>query len=225
MTNDVYRASAGVLPGKVCFRILLLLTPVGPLAIWYAYHYARTGFVFGNPEFFRYNVQSTLHPLRIVLALLLRIWQTVGYLDLYVLTLACVIAMTFAPIRDAHGERPRIAMPVQFAFLAIAVVYIVSFIDRRRRRSGALHASHCPAGHSGLRLDYLAAFARLEGRDRSHRAGIHLGSFHKSALRILSRRQSCLSRLHSLAPETPNGFSSSDTRRPVCSPHGRLATS
>jgi hypothetical protein len=97
-----------------------------PLALWYAYHYARTGFVFGNPEFFRYNVQSTLHPLRILLALLLRIWQTFGYLDLYVLTLACVAGMMFAPIKEADGERPRISIPVQFAFLTIAIVYIVT---------------------------------------------------------------------------------------------------
>src|SRR5262249_28015952 len=41
----------------------LLLVPVLTLAAWYRYHYARTGFVFGNPEFFRYNVQATLHPL------------------------------------------------------------------------------------------------------------------------------------------------------------------
>jgi 4-amino-4-deoxy-L-arabinose transferase-like glycosyltransferase len=107
-------------------NIWLLLTPVIPLALWYAYHYARTGFVFGNPEFFRYNVQSTLHAMRILLALLLRIWQTLGYLDLYVLTLACVVAMMFAPIKEAHGERTRIAIPVQFAFLAIAMVYLVS---------------------------------------------------------------------------------------------------
>jgi hypothetical protein len=104
---------------------MLSLTIV-PLALWYGYHYARTGFVFGNPEFFRYNVQSTLHPLRILLALLLRIWQTVGYLDLYVLTLACVVAMTFAPIKEAHGERPRIAIPIQLIFLAIAIVYLIS---------------------------------------------------------------------------------------------------
>jgi hypothetical protein len=104
----------------------MLAVTIVPLALWYAYHYSRTGFVFGNPEFFRYNVQSTLHPLRILLALLLRIWQTVGYLDLYVLTLACAVAMMFAPIKDARGERPRIAIPIQFAFLAIAVVYVVS---------------------------------------------------------------------------------------------------
>jgi hypothetical protein len=97
-----------------------------PLALWYAYHYARTGFVFGNPEFFRYNVQSTLHPLRIFLALLLRLWQTFGYLDLYVLTLACLVAMFFAPLKDIGIERPRIAIPVQFAFLTIATVYLIS---------------------------------------------------------------------------------------------------
>jgi hypothetical protein len=97
-----------------------------PLALWYSYHYARTGFVFGNPEFFRYNVQETLHPLRIVLALLLRIWQTFGYLDLYVLSLACVAALMFAPIKDPQGERRRIDLSVQFSFLAIAIVYMVS---------------------------------------------------------------------------------------------------
>jgi hypothetical protein len=104
---------------------MLFLTIV-PLVLWYVYHYARTGFVFGNPEFFRYNVQSTLHPLRILLALLLRLWQTVGYLDLYVLTMACVVAMTFAPIKDAQGERPRISISIQLAFLAIVIVYLVS---------------------------------------------------------------------------------------------------
>src|SRR5579862_1966140 len=28
-----------------------LLIPLLPLALWYVYHYARTGYVFGNPEF------------------------------------------------------------------------------------------------------------------------------------------------------------------------------
>src|SRR5262249_35916986 len=44
-----------------------LLVPVVPLAFWYAYHYLKTGFTFGNPEFLRYNVQATMHPLRIAL--------------------------------------------------------------------------------------------------------------------------------------------------------------
>ncbi len=49
--------------------------------------------VFGNPEFFRYNVAGTLQPLRILLALLIRLWQTFGYLHLLMLTVATLFAM------------------------------------------------------------------------------------------------------------------------------------
>ena len=43
-----------------------------PLLLWFAYHHHRTGFYLGNPEYLRYNLQATLNPLRIVLALLIR---------------------------------------------------------------------------------------------------------------------------------------------------------
>jgi len=125
---------------------LALLIPTLPLGLWYAYHYARTGFVFGNPEFFRYNVEGNLSPLRIVLALLLRLWQTIGYLSLYVLTIACAIAMKYSAqglepqspkdgkrkaddrqqTRDDIELRPRIGLSVQFAFLTIAAVYLLA---------------------------------------------------------------------------------------------------
>jgi hypothetical protein len=105
---------------------LLLLIPGLPLVVWYAYHYARTGFVFGNPEFFRYNVQATLHPLRILLALLVRLWQAFGYLNLYLLTLACLIAMRYVPLEDSGKPRPRIPIPIQFSFLAIVIAYVVA---------------------------------------------------------------------------------------------------
>lgn len=105
---------------------LVLLVPIILLAAWYGHHYARTGFVFGNPEFFSYNVQATLHPLRIVLALLLRLWQTAGYMNLYVLTIACVLAMRNPPSQDWRGSRPRIAIPIQLTFLAIATTYVIA---------------------------------------------------------------------------------------------------
>jgi hypothetical protein len=101
----------------------LLLLPVVPLALWYAYHYFRTGYVFGNPEFFRYNVQGTLHPVRILLAALLRLWQAAGYMGLYVLTIACALAMRLAPKHDAAGEKPCIAPAIQLTFLAVALIY------------------------------------------------------------------------------------------------------
>lgn len=96
-----------------------LLAPCIPLVLWYAYHYHRTGFLFGNPEFFRYNVQATMHPLRILLALGMRLWQLLAYLNLYLLTLATGLAM----FRDPLDDRQRIALPIQFAFLSVIVAY------------------------------------------------------------------------------------------------------
>ncbi len=105
-------------------RTALLLVPVLPLAAWYVFHYHETGFIFGNPEFFRYNVQATIQPLRIVLALLVRLWQTLGYLHLLILTLAALFAMWLRPLHDQHGERPRIALDAQFAMLSVTMAYI-----------------------------------------------------------------------------------------------------
>ena len=107
-------------------RILPLALPLLPLALWYVYHYTRTGYVFGNPEFFRYNVASTLNPLRFLLALVLRLWQAFGYLHLWLLTLAMLLAMLFPPLRDDGIERQRIAIPVQIIFLVVIATYVVA---------------------------------------------------------------------------------------------------
>ncbi len=117
---------------KICLRTRgcqaagSLLTPALVLSAWYAYHYAKTGYVFGNPEFFRYNVAATLSPLRIVLALGLRVWQAFGYLHLWVLTLLMVWAMTRPPLHDGEVERPRIELPVQFMFGVLVVTYVAA---------------------------------------------------------------------------------------------------
>jgi Dolichyl-phosphate-mannose-protein mannosyltransferase len=103
-----------------------LLFPLIPLALWYAFHYARTGFIFGNPEFFRYNVKATMQPLRILLALGLRLWQVVGYLNLYLLTLAGLLAMFLPPLEDKGEKRKRIELDTQFSFLAIITVYVLA---------------------------------------------------------------------------------------------------
>ena len=105
---------------------LLLLLPLIPLTLWYAFHYARTGFIFGNPEFFRYNVQTTIQPLRVLLALGLRLWQVVGYLNFSFLTLAGMLAMWLPALHDHGEERKRISLDVQFSFLAIIAAYVVA---------------------------------------------------------------------------------------------------
>lgn len=103
-----------------------LLAPFVILGLWYVYHFWRTGYVFGNPEFFRYNVQSTMHPLRMLLALGMRVWQEFGYLHLWVLTLLMAWAMARPPLRDGDCERPRIDLSVQFVFAAVTLTYIVA---------------------------------------------------------------------------------------------------
>ena len=108
-------------------RILTLMMPTLPLALWYGYHYARTGYVFGNPEFFRYNVASTLSPTRFVLALVMRLWQVVGYLHLWILTLSTLLAMwMLPPQQNSAGERNRISIPVQMVFYVVALTYVVA---------------------------------------------------------------------------------------------------
>ena len=117
--------------------LLALVVPLAALAAWYTYHYAHTGFVFGNPEYLRYNLQGNLTPLRIVLAFLLRLWQAVGYLNLYLLTLAGVVAMRYPAQAISAGSkknevgagdafRPRIGIPIQLAFLTITAVYVLA---------------------------------------------------------------------------------------------------
>ncbi len=112
------------LPERRFRQPALLLVPLLSLTAWYVFHYWKTGFVFGNPEFFRYNVEATLHPLRILLALLVRLWQTAGYFHLLLLTLAALLAMWLPPLRDHGGERPRIALDAQFAMLSVIVAYV-----------------------------------------------------------------------------------------------------
>jgi hypothetical protein len=108
-------------------RIASLLIPALPLGVWYAYHYLRTGFVFGNPEFFRYNVAATLSVTRFLLALAMRLWQISGYLHLWMLTLPMLLAMwMLPPQRDSDSERPRIGFPVQMVFYVVILTYVVA---------------------------------------------------------------------------------------------------
>jgi 4-amino-4-deoxy-L-arabinose transferase-like glycosyltransferase len=113
---------------KSLLRPLLLLLSIVPLAIWLAYHHQRTGFVFGNPEFFTYNVRGTLTPLRVVLSLGLRLWQMLGYMNLWLLTLATLWIMRYPALQEGDGsERKRISVAVQYRIAAILAVNLAFF--------------------------------------------------------------------------------------------------
>jgi hypothetical protein len=106
------------------FRLLLCAIP---LALWLSYHHHQTGYFFGNPEYLRYNLGATANPLRIVLALILRLWQVIGYLDLFVLTMAAAYAMSRPPQPGIDGFlRKRIPVSVQLVFAVVVVAYVVA---------------------------------------------------------------------------------------------------
>jgi hypothetical protein len=115
------------LDGRRARRIASLLIPALPLGLWYVYHHAHTGYVFGNPEFFRYNVATTLSPTRFLLALAMRLWQISGYLHLWMLTVPMLLSMgLLPPLRDSDSERSRIGIPVQMAFYVVVLTYVLA---------------------------------------------------------------------------------------------------
>ena len=101
-----------------------------PLAGWYGYHYAKTGFLFGNPEFLRYNAQATLTPLRILVAFGHRILHLTAHMNLFVPVLMASAAMLLNPRLDGEGhERPGVdhleLLRVFFLLLVNALLFSV----------------------------------------------------------------------------------------------------
>jgi hypothetical protein len=83
----------------------LLVLPALPLALWYAYHWHRTGFVFGNPEYLRYNATATLSPLRILIALWHRTNQITLHMNLFVPVLLALACLLLDPLTEKGGAR------------------------------------------------------------------------------------------------------------------------
>ena len=108
-------------------QTLSFLLCLVPLSLWLGYHHHRTGFYLGNPEYLRYNLQATLNPLRIVLALLIRLWHVLGYLNLFLLTLGALAAMWCGPLCESDGTpRPRIPVNVQLIFAVVLAANVVA---------------------------------------------------------------------------------------------------
>lgn len=69
------------------------LAPVAVLGGWFLFYHHHTGYWFGNPQYFAYNLASTaLSAPRILLALLRRSWQLAIYDGTGLLTLLALVA-------------------------------------------------------------------------------------------------------------------------------------
>ena len=108
-------------------RVELLLLSVIPVALWFLYYHHRTGYFFGNPEYFRYNIGSTLTPVRVLLSLVRRMWQLLAYMGMLLLTLLTVYAMSQPPLKDDDIERERIPLPAQYRMAIVILAHMIAF--------------------------------------------------------------------------------------------------
>lgn len=82
----------------------LLVTPILPLTLWYLYHWHRTGFIFGNPQYFRYNATANLAPLRVLVALWHRTNQITLHMNLFVPVLLALACLFLDPMPELDGS-------------------------------------------------------------------------------------------------------------------------
>jgi hypothetical protein len=105
-----------------------LTSAAAPLAGWFCWHYAKTGYFFGNPEYFRYNAESTLTPLRILVAFGYRVLHLTGHMNLFVPVLMTCAALMLNPRVDAEGnERPAISSATLWRIFILLLVNALLF--------------------------------------------------------------------------------------------------
>jgi Dolichyl-phosphate-mannose-protein mannosyltransferase len=78
-------------------NITWLMASLLPLCSWYFYHWHKTGYVFGNPQYLRYNAGATLSPLRIALALFHRMLHLTAHMNLFVPVLCACASLLLVP--------------------------------------------------------------------------------------------------------------------------------
>jgi hypothetical protein len=125
-------------------RIALLTAPLVPLIAWYAYHWRKTGFIFGNPEYLRYNAESTLNPLRVLVALGHRVLHITAYMNLFVPVICMFASMVLPALPEAvppalpgavppalpgagGGLRPRVPFSAQARILVVIAANLLLF--------------------------------------------------------------------------------------------------
>lgn len=123
---ESFRRPRGSLRNRLWRESAWLAVCVLPLSGWYLYHYAKTGFLFGNPQFLRYNAETTLTPLRILAAFGHRIVHLTLHMNMFVPVLMGLAALLLDPRPDSEGhERATIA---PFARLRIFVLLLANAV-------------------------------------------------------------------------------------------------
>ncbi len=107
------------------WRIGALCLPVLPLAGWFAYHRWRTGFVFGNPGYLRYNATATLAPERVLLALAHRVLHLSAHLNLFVPVAIALGSLLLPPLAGRARLRADVRERIWLVIAANAVLFSI----------------------------------------------------------------------------------------------------
>ena len=116
--------------------LLWLAIPLLPLIAWTFYYHRVTGFWTGNPTYLRYNLYSTLRPLRIFISFARRLYQVFIEAFNWLLVGAAVLgyrrmkkARASAPVDSPHASRvePQLEARQDFYFLTcgLLMAYVV----------------------------------------------------------------------------------------------------
>jgi hypothetical protein len=99
-----------------------------PLAGWYCYYFAKTGTLFGNAQYVRYNAEDTLDPIRIAAAFGHRLLHLTAHMNLFVPVLMTFGALLLKPRLDEGGhEIAGVKQPIQRRILLLLLVNALEF--------------------------------------------------------------------------------------------------
>lgn len=101
--------------------VVALSFPALPLLAWYGYHFHRTGFVFGNPEYLRYNATANMDAHRILLCLYHRLLHLTMHMNMFVPVVCALAALLMPRLAGRNRLAPR-------ALAAIAVVLAANWL-------------------------------------------------------------------------------------------------
>jgi len=127
-----------------------------PLVLWFAYHYSRTGFVFGNPEFFATTCrlqQSVASPAGSGIAALANIYLY----GLWAVTGLTMFAMTCRRGREWMGRKTANRDPIQITF----AVVILPMLLRFRSLEARCYPATCYRGAAVILIGVSTIWRRL----------------------------------------------------------------
>jgi len=91
------RRAPGMARIRLAREAAWLSSCVLPLAAWFGFHYFKTGYLFGSPEWLRYNAQSNLSLPRILAAFEHRVLHLTAHMNLFIPVGLAIAALLLTP--------------------------------------------------------------------------------------------------------------------------------